>query len=376
MKIEWKNVIKICLCVFVLYLCIYYLDFVQGFLATLLSASMPLIIGCAIAYPVNILMSFYERHFFPNTKNRFLIKIRRAVCMIGAFLSLIGIVVLIIRLIVPQIISCIKMIVYALPGAINAVISYVNSLNILPDNIMEIIPSDFDWQSRLGDIMKVFTSGVGNLMNIMINAVTSIFSGIVAGLLSIMFAVYILYSKDKLKTQILKTAKHYLPKRLHKKTKHFFNILNECFHNYIVGQCTEAVILGILCTLGMMLLRLPYATMIGAVVAFTALIPIAGAYIGAFIGAFMIVMVSPVKALIFLVFIVVLQQIEGNIIYPKVVGSSIGLPGIWVLAAVTIGSGIMGITGLIISVPLAACVYRLIKEDVNKADKPPKASHK
>ena len=368
MKIEWKNIFKIGLCVFVLYLCIHYLDFVQRFLASLLSAATPLIIGCAIAYPVNILMSFYERHFFPNAENGFMIKIRRSICMAGAFLSLAAIVFLIIWLIVPQIVSCIKVIVSALPSAVNSLVAYVKSLGVLPENITEMMPSDFDWQSRIGDIMKVFTSGVGNLMTIMINTVTSIFSGIIAGFLSIIFAIYILYSKDRLKAQFLKTAKHYLPRKIHKKTKHFFNVLNECFHNYIVGQCTEAVILGILCTLGMMLLRLPYATMIGAVIAFTALIPIAGAYIGAFIGAFMIVMISPVKALVFLVFIVILQQIEGNLIYPKVVGSSIGLPGIWVLAAVTIGSGIMGIPGLIISVPLAACIYRLIREDVNKPE--------
>ena len=147
---------------------------------------------------------------------------------------------------------------------------------------------------------------------------------------------------------------------------HFFKTLNDCFHSYIVGQCTEAVILGLLCTFGMLIFRLPYATMIGALIAFTALIPIAGAYIGAFVGAFMIIMVSPFKALIFLIFIVILQQIEGNLIYPKVVGSSIGLPGIWVLAAVTVGGGIMGIMGMLLGVPLAACVYRLLREDVNR----------
>ena len=143
--------------------------------------------------------------------------------------------------------------------------------------------------------------------------------------------------------------------------------LNECFHKYIVGQCTEALILGGLCLAGMLILQLPYAPMISALIAFTALIPVAGGYIGAGIGAFMILTVSPVKALIFLIFIVVLQQLEGNIIYPKVVGSSMGLPAIWVLAAVTIGGGIMGIIGMVISVPIAATAYRLLQKDLNRS---------
>ena len=155
---------------------------------------------------------------------------------------------------------------------------------------------------------------------------------------------------------------------IYTKTKYILTVLNDCFHKYIVGQCTEAVILGVLCTLGMLLLRLPYATMTGTVVAFTALIPVAGAYIGAAVGAFMILTVSPMKAVIFLIFLVVLQQLEENLIYPRVVGSSMGLPAIWVLAAVTIGGGVMGIAGMLLGVPLAAAIYRLLREYVNKGE--------
>ena len=143
-------------------------------------------------------------------------------------------------------------------------------------------------------------------------------------------------------------------------------VLNDSFSRYIVGQCVEAVILGTLCTLGMLVLRLPYATMVGTLIAFTALIPVAGAYIGGAVGALMVFSVSPVKALIFLIFLVILQQVEGNLIYPRVVGSSLGLPAIWVLAAVTVGGGIMGIAGMLLGVPVAAALYRLLKEDVNK----------
>ena len=160
--------------------------------------------------------------------------------------------------------------------------------------------------------------------------------------------------------------KRYMSTGLCANVHHVLSVLNECFHKYIVGQCTEALILGGLCTLGMLILQLPYATMTGAVIAFTALIPVAGAYIGAGVGAFMILTVSPVKAIIFLIFIVILQQLEGNLIYPRVVGSSMGLPGIWVLAAVTVGGGVMGIPGMLLCVPLAAAFYKLLREDVNR----------
>ncbi len=143
-------------------------------------------------------------------------------------------------------------------------------------------------------------------------------------------------------------------------------VTNDCFRRYIIGQCTEAVILGVFCIFGMLVLRFPYAVMIGTLIGFTVLIPIAGAYIGAGVGAFMIFMVSPIQAAPFLIFIVVLQQLEGNLIYPKVVGSSIGFPAIWVFAAVTVVGGIMGIMGMLLAVPLTAVIYQLLREDVYK----------
>ena len=148
--------------------------------------------------------------------------------------------------------------------------------------------------------------------------------------------------------------------------RNIYRTADETFSSFIIGQCTEAVILGTLCTVGMLLLRFPYAPMIGAFIGATALIPIVGAYLGAAVGAFMILTVDPLKALLFIIFIVVLQQLEGNLIYPKVVGSSIGLPGIWVLAAVTVGGGLGGIGGMLLGVPVAATVYKLIRNDVNR----------
>ena len=153
--------------------------------------------------------------------------------------------------------------------------------------------------------------------------------------------------------------------------KHALSVMNQCFRRYIVGQVTEALILGALCTIGMLILQIPYASVIGALVTFMALIPIMGAYISAIVGSIIIFTVSPVKALVFLIFIVILQQVEGNVIYPKVVGTSLGLPGLWVLAAVTVGGGLFGIPGMILGVPLTATLYTLIKEKLNAEEDPP-----
>lgn len=365
MKIEWKSCIKLGVTVFCLYLAIYYLPNAIGLLSAVFSAAFPLIIGCVIAYMVNILMTMYEKHFFRKSQNKMVVKCRRPVCMLGAFLTLIAVVVLLIRLVLPQLVSCIGLIFSAVPDLIEEIIESLGDWNIISEN-MEKALSDIDWKSKLGEIFGILTSGVGNVMELVINALSSVFSGVVMALMSVIFSIYLLLGKDTLGKQADRVMRHYLKIDWYKKIKYMLSVLNDCFHKYIVGQCTEAVILGKLCAAGMLLLKLPYASMIGALIGFTALIPVAGAYIGGAVGAVMIFSVSPVQALIFLVYLVVLQQLEGNLIYPKVVGASMGLPGSWVLAAVTIGGGIMGIAGMLLSVPIAATVYQLIKDDMNK----------
>lgn len=218
-------------------------------------------------------------------------------------------------------------------------------------------------------IAKGVTSGVSSMFGAVATAVSSIFSGIVTFLVSFIFSIYILLGKDRLGLQLKRLMVNYIKPAWNKKLFYVLSVFNDCFHKYIVGQCIEAVILGTLCILGMLICRFPYATMIGTLIGFTALIPVAGAYIGAGVGAFMILTVSPMKAVLFLVFIVVLQQLEGNLIYPKVVGTSIGLPGIWVLAAVTIGGSLFGVSGMLIGVPTAAAVYRILRNDMNRREK-------
>ena len=347
----------------VLYLVIRYWSFVETAVLTFLTAASPLIIGAAAAYLLDILMSRCERWWFPKTKKKFLIRSRRAFCLVFAILTLLAIVVLVVLLVIPQLWDAIALLLAELPGAMQKVLAFAESLEILPEDILAMLES-IDWKSQITSIFKTLFTGVGSVVNVAVSVVTAVFSSVFNGLLAVIFALYLLLGKEKLKSQGDRLLVRYMKPAITKKLEYLLTVLDDCFHKFIVGQCLEAVILGVLCTLGMLIFRFPYATMVGALVAFTALIPVAGAYIGAGVGAFMILTVSPVKALLFLVYIIILQQLEGNIIYPRVVGSSIGLPGIWVLAAVTVGGGVAGIPGMLLGVPLAAAAYRLIREDV------------
>lgn len=369
MKVQGKTCLKVGVSIFLLYLAIHYWPALAGFAASLLGAATPLVIGAMLAYMVNILMSFYERHYFPKSRKSAAGKSRRPVCMLAAFVTMIAIIALIIGLVVPELVACVQLIFAELPSALGWVAVHLEKLSFLPESVTEFLNS-INWESGIQQLVELVTSGIGNVMGTVINLVSSVFSGVVTTFLSLIFAVYLLAGRDRISRQFGRLMDRYLPGSLHRKISYTLNVLNDCFHRYIVGQCTEAVILGLLCTLGMLLLRLPYATMIGALVAFTALIPVAGAYIGAGVGAFMILTVSPIKALVFLVFLVILQQLEGNLIYPRVVGSSMGLPGVWVLAAVTVGGGLMGISGMLLSVPLTAAIYRMLREDVNRHTEP------
>ena len=218
---------------------------------------------------------------------------------------------------------------------------------------------------------RVFTTPVGpyfkgGAFGVVKNVIAATFSTAFTIIMSIIFSLYLLTGKDRLVPQVKKVAKTYLKEPIYHKVNYVIHTLHECFRSFIVGQCVEAVILGSLCAIGMTILRLPYSGMTGALIGFTALIPIAGAYIGGGIGFLMIATVSPMKAIVFVIFLVILQQLEGQFIYPRVVGASIGLPGIWVLAAVTIGGSVLGIGGMLLFVPLTATVYKLLRNDVKK----------
>ncbi|MBQ8814815.1 MAG: AI-2E family transporter [Lachnospiraceae bacterium] len=372
MKVEWKACLRVGVSAFILFLAIYYWQGAATGIKLFLSAATPLLIGCIIAYILNIPMSFYERHFFPRSRGRFVGSIRRPLCMAAAVFTVLGVMAGVVGLIIPELTECITLLITTI---LPDVIRWIADLVADSESLAQIIPLEYlekletvDWQKWLAEIVSFLGTGIGGAVGTAVGAISSVFSGVVTAVLGLIFALYLLLGKDHLLDQGGRLMKHYLPAGMRERISHVLTVLNDCFHRYVVGQCLEAVILGSLCILGMWIFRFPYATMIGTLIGFTALIPVAGAYIGAVVGAVMILTVSPIQAIFFVLFLTILQQLEGNLIYPKVVGTSIGLPGIWVLAAVTVGGGLMGVAGMLIGVPLAAAVYRLLRDDVRKRE--------
>jgi predicted PurR-regulated permease PerM len=240
---------------------------------------------------------------------------------------------------------------------------------LFADQIQQNFGENANWRSIVEKAIGFVTTGLGGVMGSIFTIVSSIFSTVVNIFISLILSVYMLAEKERLIAGVSKVTKVYVKPAVKNWLDKVVNVVNGCFRSFFVGQCTEAVILGVLCMIGMNIFGFPYATMIGTLIGFTALIPVAGAYIGAGIGAFMVFTAgSWLETLLFIVFILVLQQLEGNLIYPKVVGDSIGLPGIWVLAAVFVCGSAMGIPGMMIGVPITAAVYKLVKQDVKEKE--------
>lgn len=369
MRTEIKKHASLLIGIFILYLAVRYWDGAMNVLALAFGAASPLIIGAIIAYILNILMSFFERYYFPKSKSKFINSSKRAVCMLFAFLSLIGIAVLIVCIVVPELVNCTKHLFAEVPAAVLNLLEYLEQNEMIEQYVIaaeEYLVENFSgMEDKLMSGAQSVLNGVGGVMSSVVSVVGSAFSSVVTVLVAVIFSIYILSGKEKLGAQVRKLISTYCKKSADK-IFYVVDVLDDSFHHFIVGQCTEAVVLGVLCMIGMWIFQFPYAMMIGVLIGFTALIPIAGAYIGAGVGAFMMLTESPLTALLFIIFIVVLQQLEGNLIYPRVVGSSIGLPGIWVLAAITVGGGLMGVFGMLLAVPLAAAVYKLIQADVRK----------
>lgn len=370
MELKWKTCIRAGTTVLILYLLIRYWGVCAGMAKTAFGAAMPLFLGCAVAYVVNILMTFLERRFFQKSTSPVMEKLRRPFCMLLAYVCIVCFAVFIVCMIVPELLSCVKILIDQLPKALEEIYVWMEDnfqISGLFTEENKLFTKDaLDIRENLMKAFNILFTGVGGAMGAAVGIVTSMFSKAVTLMIAVIFSIYLLAGKEKIGGQLTVLIQTYLPERIEKNIFYVLRTMDESFHSFIVGQCMEAVILGCLCMGGMLLFRLPYAAMVGCLVGFTALIPVAGAYIGAAVGAFMIFTVSPVKAAVFIVFLVVLQQLEDNLVYPRVVGSSVGLPGIWVLAAVTVGGGVLGVGGMLLGVPLAAAVYRLVKQDVKK----------
>lgn len=370
MKLEWKTCFKAGITVFLLYLGIYYWETISGTARMIFGAAGALFTGCVIAYLLNILMSFYERLFPLKNGSEKVKNIKRIGCLLASMLTFLAAAIFVICMVLPELAACIKLLIAEIPGAIADLFTWLERNGTFTvTQEMEKALLGINWQEKIMKAASTVIQGIGGMTQAAVSAVSVTVSAVTKFAIGVVFAVYLLLGKERLSGQVRLLLDHYANPERVKKIRYVAGVVNDSFHKFIVGQCIEAVILGALCSVGMTILRFPYAVMIGTLIGFTALIPVAGAYIGAGVGAFMIMTVSPLKAIGFLLFIVVLQQLEGNLIYPKVVGTSIGLPGIWVLAAVTVGGGIWGIRGMLLGVPLMAAVYQLIRHDLNKSSR-------
>ena len=346
-----------------LYLAISYFPEIVHFCGTIWAAISSLVIGCVIAYVLNILLVRLEAIYFPNTKKCWLQKSRRIVCVCLSLLLLLGIFFIVINIILPELISGVELIAQEIPIVWDEIRRWgIQNGDHLPI-VQEILQkNNFNWSTSLKKIVNVLAAGAGGMIGSVLNLATSAFGILMRITVGLIFALYLLIGKETLARQGLHIMEVCLSQKQKENVLYILRTMHESFTHFIVGQCTEAVILGSLCAIGMAILHFPYAAMTGTIIGVTALIPVAGAYIGGAIGAFMIFTVDPMKVFFFLIYLVVLQQIEGNLIYPRVVGNSIGLPGIWVLAAVIVGGGIFGISGMLLGVPLSATAYKLFRE--------------
>lgn len=326
----------------------------------------PIILGAALAYVLNLLCSRLEQWYFPKSRLKIVRVTRRPVSILLTFVLVLLVLFGVLRLVLPQFANALSEFFESVPKVVTRLAAWIQSTDQFPLIQKKISTTQIDWTSIQSKVMKYFTTGISGVLGSTITIFSKVTSGVVNFVLAVTFAIYILISKEKLGTNIKRVGHAFLSDRVMRKLKYYLATINQCFSSFIIGQVTEAFVLGTLCIVGMLIFRFPYAVSIGTFVGMMALIPIFGAWIGAGVGFLLIVVDSPFKAVLFIVFILVLQQIEGNLIYPKVVGTSIGLPGIWVLAAITIGSGISGILGMLLGVPVAATLYKLLKDATNQ----------
>ena len=369
MELNKKNIKRILLlvaCAIILYWGLNNLSTLGKLLGSFFSLFSPLLIGAGIAYVMNLLLKAIERLWDMALKKApelWRVKLKRPICLTATMLLFLGIIFAIFFILIPRLEEAGSTLIANVPGYITQIQNWWGSLVDFAAGHGVTLPElSMNVEDATKFISKILSSDSSNVVNTTIDITTSILGALVNILLALVFSVYMLAQKETLISQSRRLLLAALPRKAGQRTMHILKLTNNAFSSFVTGQVTEAFILGSLCCIGMLILRLPYALPVSVIISFTSLIPIFGAWIGAATGAFLIVFVSPIKALTFLIFLLILQQVEGNLIYPKVVGKSVGLPGLWVLAAVTIGGGIFGMLGMLLGVPICSVIYALVQD--------------
>ena len=374
MELNWQNRKKIMGIIafgILLYSAMQNIYVIGEFFQNVLGILSPFILGAAIAFVINIPMKFFERVLKKKKEKKkktlTINKGKRFFSILFSFLLIILVLSILTKLVVPELINVIKNFIQYLSGLPAEIKSLFDELvKTYPELGSSLSEAQLDFSNILNSLIAFLQNAGSGIMGWLTQTVSSTISGIVNLVIGIIFAFYLLMSKEKIAKHMARIVLAYFPEKVANKTLEIAKLSKDAFTNFITGQLKEAFILGVLCYIGMLILGIPYSLTIGLLTMVTALIPIFGAFFGAAVGVILLLAVSPIKALIFLIFIIVLQQIETNLIYPKIVGDSVGLPGVIVLVAITVGGNLWGALGMLVSLPIASVFYVLLKNSVAK----------
>ena len=370
--IKWpdKAIIRYILRVLVLFVVFVWamanLDAVLRFLGKVLALFTPFLIGGGIAFLINVVLRPLEC-CWNKVCRKAPAKLTRSVCLTASTVLVLGILFAVVFMMIPSLRESGDEFIQNIPAYVEEIGRWWTGVVRFAAKYNIVLPEyAIDSDLLIEKVTALISDEGSGILTVTWGAATSVLSALVDALLGLVFALYLLAKKEVVEAHLKKLIVTVLPQKKAQRLLSIASLTNRTFTNFVSGQLTEAVIIGVLCFFGMLILGIPYAGAVSAFVAVTALVPIFGAWIGGGLGAFLIMLAEPGKALWFVLFLLVLQQVEGNLIYPKVVGKSVGLPGIWVLAAVTIGGSVLGIGGMLLFVPLTATVYKLLRNDVKK----------
>ena len=350
----------------ILYWLLFDTDRVKTVFAFFKSLFAPFAVGAGLAFIANVPMRAIENKLVRIKK----IGLRRAIAVLLTFVAVALILFLLVQLLLPQLVNTVETLIGKMPGFAARVINSINEFLASNPEVLEWVEvntnfEQMDWMSYVQKLLAWISDGVSGFVGGTFSAIGSVFTTVFNGVISLVFALYCLFRKEILARQGRKLLYAFLPEKICDETVRILRLTASTFSNFISGQCLEALILGVMFAIAMLIFRMPYVPLVSVLVAITALVPIVGAFVGCGLGAFFILVDDPVKAVWFVVMFLVIQQIEGNVIYPKVVGNSVGLPGMWVLLAVAVGGKIMGFAGMFIMIPLTSVVYTLLREITN-----------
>ncbi len=376
MELNSKNIRKILLIIFfgtLIFSSIQHLGILASALARVVDIFSPIIAALCIAFVLNILLTALETKIFKfmdKAKKPFISKLKRPICLILTYLLALGLVSVLILVIIPDIIETITYLAEKMPAFVMDAKNWTEGLlhrfNLEQANIPDIT---INWKSAANTIISWISGSSDKIVNSAVNITTSVFAGVFDTIFSLVISVYVLAQKEKIGEFVKRTLNAFLKPKTTGFIYHISSKSYDLFSRFIGGQLTEAFILGVLCFVGMSVFRFPNALIISVFVAVTALVPVVGSTVGALIGFLLIVITDPLKAVLFVIFLIILQQVEGNLIYPKVVGKAVGLPGVLVVSAVLVGGNIGGVLGTLLAVPTVAVFYALLREMIEFSNK-------